>query len=370
MHRSPSIVPPLSSSPSPFGQNIASPVSNKSRHDPSTKTSSLRSRPAVGNLNHGSLVGVVALPTSPGKDKASSGSHRPPSPNHPSGTTIPQSPFLVHFSDYIASSSCQFLETDLGMHKDLWKFSLIGFIVGKFPGYSSLSKFVNCTWKCSVKFSIHDSGWLIFTFTSETDMFDCWSPLYLSKLASVIGKPVHSDSPTTSKTRLSYARVLVEINLLVDLPTSINIILLNGDSLSQKDLGSHYFFLHRNSSHKHKKHSQTAPAPFRCSSPLAETIAVEKQSIREEPQGELGIDPISVKAAMAVEERVVGFRSKRDKLGHSNATIEPPPRRQYLRRSKAAATYHSRKSLRKSKSSSSANSRTQGRTVSSPSSSL
>ncbi|KAL3573242.1 hypothetical protein D5086_027146 [Populus alba] len=155
MHRSPSIVPPLSSSPSPFGQNIASPVSNKSRHDPSTKTSSLRSRPAVGNLNHGSLVGVVALPTSPGKDKASSGSHRPPSPNHPSGTTIPQSPFLVHFSDYIASSSCQFLETDL---------------------------------------------------------------------------------------------------------------------------------------------------------------AVEKQSIREEPQGELGIDPISVKAAMAVEERVVGFRSKRDKL--------------------------------------------------------
>nr|XP_034902316.1 uncharacterized protein LOC118039659 [Populus alba] len=84
MHRSPSIVPPLSSSPSPFGQNIASPVSNKSRHDPSTKTSSLRSRPAVGNLNHGSLVGVVALPTSPGKDKASSGSHRPPSPNHPS----------------------------------------------------------------------------------------------------------------------------------------------------------------------------------------------------------------------------------------------------------------------------------------------
>jgi hypothetical protein len=85
---------------------------------------------------------------------------------------------------------------------------------------------------------MHDSGWLIFKFTSELDMlavlnggpyhvfgrllilkhmpdyfdFDtaamirlpvwvkfpnlplqCWSPLCLSKLASVIGKPVHAD---------------------------------------------------------------------------------------------------------------------------------------------------------------------------------
>lgn len=67
------------------------------------------------------------------------------------------------------------------MHKDLWKFSLIGFIVGKFPGYLSLSKFVNSTWKCSVKFFIHDSGWLILTFTSETYMFDVLSrgPYYI-----------------------------------------------------------------------------------------------------------------------------------------------------------------------------------------------
>jgi len=76
----------------------------------------------------------------------------------------------VYFSDYTATLSCQFLETDLGVHKDLWRFSLIGFIAGKFPGYTSLSKYVNSTWKCNVNFSMHDSGWLIFKFASESDM--------------------------------------------------------------------------------------------------------------------------------------------------------------------------------------------------------
>jgi len=181
----------------------------------------------------------------------------------------------VHFTDYTATSSCSFLETDLGVYKDLGRFSLIGFIDGKFPRYSSISKYVTSAWQCHVNFSMHDSGWLIFKFTSELDMlavlsggpyhvfsrplilklmpdyfdFDtsdmirlpvwvkfpnlplqCWSPLCLSKLASVIGKPLHADAPTTSMTRLSYARVLVEVDLLADLPSSINITLPNGVS--------------------------------------------------------------------------------------------------------------------------------------------
>jgi hypothetical protein len=76
----------------------------------------------------------------------------------------------VHFSDYTATSSCNFLESDLGEHKALWRCSLIRFIVGKFPGYASISKFVNSVWKCNVNFSMHDSSWLIFKFASELDM--------------------------------------------------------------------------------------------------------------------------------------------------------------------------------------------------------
>jgi hypothetical protein len=44
----------------------------------------------------------------------------------------------------------------------------------------------------------------------------------------MIGKPIHYDAPTASMTRLSYARVLIEVHLLVDLPTFINLVLPNG----------------------------------------------------------------------------------------------------------------------------------------------
>jgi hypothetical protein len=125
---------------------------------------------------------------------------------------------------------------------------------------------------------MHDSGWLIFAFSSKLEMLDilgdgpyfvfgqplilkvmleffdftttnmmhmsiwvrfsnlplnCWSSICLSKIASMTGKPVHCDVPTTSITQLSYARILIEVDLLVDLPTSVNIVLPNGLPLTQ-----------------------------------------------------------------------------------------------------------------------------------------
>lgn len=100
-----------------------------------------------------------------------------------------------------------------------------------------------------------------------------------------------------------------------------------------------------------------------------------------------------------MEERAIGSGRKRAKLvsqssppsanpsaplkivhiseGQSDATNEPPPRRQYLTKSKAAATSifgHSRKPVGMGshpfKSSYSADSRTQGSTTTAPSSSL
>ncbi|KAL9404172.1 hypothetical protein Peur_001144 [Populus x canadensis] len=249
---------------------------------------------------------------------------------------------------------------------------------------------------------MHNSGWLIFKFSSELDMlavlhgghyhvfgrllilkhmpdyfdFDtsdmirllvwvkfpnlplqCWSPLCLSKLASVIGKPVHADPPTASMTRLSYARVLVEVDLLADLPSLINITLPNGVSISQE--------------------------------------AVEKQSFREEPQGEPEVDPMAAEAAGAVEERVDCSVRKRAKMASQSRSPDVfadspqvvlvskdrldtaatlPPRRQYLTRSKVSASAFGRSGLfRKigaSNNSSSADSRIQGGTVSIPSSSI
>ncbi|KAJ6881011.1 hypothetical protein NC652_034124 [Populus alba x Populus x berolinensis] len=62
----------------------------------------------------------------------------------------------------------------------------------------------------------------------------CWSLKCLSKIASVLGKPVQSDMLTHTMSRLSYARVLVEVNLLSDLPYSIDVNLSNDSLLKQQ----------------------------------------------------------------------------------------------------------------------------------------
>ncbi|KZV24740.1 hypothetical protein F511_34791 [Dorcoceras hygrometricum] len=60
---------------------------------------------------------------------------------------------------------------------------------------------------------------------------DCWTNVFLSKLASVIGKPLYMDRVTYMRTNENFARVLVELNITterrrevgVQLPTGITI---------------------------------------------------------------------------------------------------------------------------------------------------
>ncbi|XP_011014909.1 PREDICTED: uncharacterized protein LOC105118625 isoform X1 [Populus euphratica] len=126
---------------------------------------------------------------------------------------------------------------------------------------------------------MHDSGWLIFEFSSESEMLDvfgagpyvvfgrllilkimpeffdfqftelttmpiwvrfpnlplrCWSHICLSKIASMVGKLIHCDGLTAQMTRVSYTWVLIELDLLSDLPSTITVILPNGNTLVQQ----------------------------------------------------------------------------------------------------------------------------------------
>jgi hypothetical protein len=56
----------------------------------------------------------------------------------------------------------------------------------------------------------------------------------LSKIASVLGKPIQSDHMTSSLARLSYARVLVEIDLREALQHSVVVSLPDGSPLHQQ----------------------------------------------------------------------------------------------------------------------------------------
>ena len=88
------------------------------------------------------LRGVATSPSLM-KGKAPSGSHKHASTDYPTGTPSTQSPSLVHFPDYNSSASCHLMGTDLGEHKYMWQFCLIGYIASKFPRFTSLTKFIS-----------------------------------------------------------------------------------------------------------------------------------------------------------------------------------------------------------------------------------
>jgi len=196
-----------------------------------------------------------------------------------SNRTVSSSTRLMHFSAFHDIQSCSFLPEDLDHSCDDWKLCAIGYVSGKFPGYRALNSIIENVWHCEARLSIHESGWLVYKFQNEEDKFSvlcggpylvygrplilrpmseyfdfsisemsqvpvwlkfpnlplkCWTPRCLSKLASVLGKPLQCDKLTATKERVSFARVLVEIDLLADRRSSINITLPNGNTHIQR----------------------------------------------------------------------------------------------------------------------------------------
>ncbi|KAJ6323972.1 hypothetical protein OIU76_011301 [Salix suchowensis] len=196
-----------------------------------------------------------------------------------SNRNISSCPKLMHFSALHDTESCPLLTEDLDHSCDDWKLCAIGYVSGKFPGYRALNNIIKNVWKCEATLTMHESGWLIYKFQNEEDKFSMlcggpylvygrplilrsmseyfdfsssemtqvpvwikfpnlplkyWTPRCLSKLASVLGKPIQCDKLTATKERVSYARVLVEVDLLAELRSSINVTLPNGNPLIQR----------------------------------------------------------------------------------------------------------------------------------------
>lgn len=49
----------------------------------------------------------------------------------------------------------------------------------------------------------------------------CWGVDSLSRIASVIGRPIFVDECTTKQTRVSFARMLIEVNVITELPSEV-----------------------------------------------------------------------------------------------------------------------------------------------------
>ncbi|KAJ6977268.1 hypothetical protein NC653_029241 [Populus alba x Populus x berolinensis] len=316
------------------------------------------------------------------------------------------SPSLIHFPDVSSAAACPIQSVDVHEPVDKWKHCLVGYVAGKFPGYSAMQSYINRTWQHEVHFSMHDSGWLLFDFSSEITTLDvlgsgpyaifgrpivlqimpeffdfqfteitsmptwvrfpnlplrCWNNICLTKIASMVGKPIHCDGPTAQMTRISYARVLIEIDLLSELKTSVNVLLPNGTLLVQhlvyeslprfckhcKSLG--HSMLTCNKGHiRTRKRLHATSTRSASTSTSAETAAVEKQSpYCAGPSCNFREDPVSSEAAvMALQpssSQPPDCKSTKADTSVLVALGQKPnthkiPRRQYLTRSKAAAS--------------------------------
>lgn len=200
------------------------------------------------------------------------------------------------------------VEEDLEDVESAWGFCLVGYIAGKFPGRKAIIQLCD-SWQVSYKFITHDSGWLVFKFGNANDRdkilnggpyfvfgrplmlkvmpkcfefgdedisvmpvwiqlpglpIDCWNANALSKITSKVGKPIATDMLTSTKERLSYARVLVEVDASKEQIKTINIKLPNGKTRNQSVVFEHkpkfcsncMNFGHFSASCKHSHHHE------------------------------------------------------------------------------------------------------------------
>ncbi|KAL0461950.1 UNVERIFIED_CONTAM: hypothetical protein Slati_0082600 [Sesamum latifolium] len=152
---------------------------------------------------------------------------------------------------------------------------LVGYIVGKFLGLKAIGA-LSQSW--GANFQLHDNGWLIFRFAREevsqrilvhgpyfvyrrplilknTPAYfefkgddvslvpvwatllslplECWHPNALGKIGSRLGAPIAMDSLTMKMERVSYARILVEVDASKKLVDKVDFILPNGVARTQ-----------------------------------------------------------------------------------------------------------------------------------------
>lgn len=221
-------------------------------------------------------------------------------------------------------------DEDIDDLSEAFGFALIGYIAGKSTGKQAI---IQCckSWNVNHQLHFHSSGWIVIKFDNEIDrnavlekgpyiiygrpfllkimpeLFDfndleftkvpvwvqipnlplqLWNNKALSKIASKIGSPIQSDKLTQSKGRLSFARLLIEIDVSKELLNEVQIKVPDGSTLSHQVM---YEFVpkfcrackaigHQQDNCPYHKAAATAPtAP---SKPAANEVAKKGQNMQ------------------------------------------------------------------------------------------
>ncbi|KAL9276039.1 hypothetical protein AKJ16_DCAP10616 [Drosera capensis] len=169
---------------------------------------------------------------------------------------------------------------DVKGEKDYWKCSLVGYVVGGSASYGVMTNFVFAQWGKIVRPEVllHERGYFIFRFSDMDDLkwvrsnswflsskplilkewsscfaFDedamnlvpmwiqlpgldlqYWGKRSLEKIASRVGKPVCTDQQTAVKGRISFPRILAEVNMKKDIIEKVQFKSPEGDIVRQE----------------------------------------------------------------------------------------------------------------------------------------
>ncbi|KAH0645442.1 hypothetical protein KY284_033326 [Solanum tuberosum] len=170
---------------------------------------------------------------------------------------------------------------EVQIEEDKWKCALIAYVIGECPGYNTMNRYISLNWAAVAKPAVylHEEGYYIVKFQNLNDMneilytgpytinnrpiilkqwcpdFDfgseflteiplwvnfpklplnCWGVGSLSRIASAIGVPLFADECTTKQTRISYARMLIEVNVTKPIPHQISVMNPNGGTFMQE----------------------------------------------------------------------------------------------------------------------------------------
>ncbi|XP_074315209.1 uncharacterized protein LOC141651393 [Silene latifolia] len=168
----------------------------------------------------------------------------------------------------VQSTEIEIEESDFEKELKLWEFTLMGNVLGTKPSLKVVQDFVIKNWGSIANpvVQYYRQGWFSFRFYLEEEMTKVlrqgpwkinqnslilkqwspsfsgemdrvakvpvwilfpgldpflWSDVVLSKIVSKIGKPLYADNATTSKEKLSFARVMVEVDVSQDLPECV-----------------------------------------------------------------------------------------------------------------------------------------------------
>ncbi|KAH0672818.1 hypothetical protein KY290_025047 [Solanum tuberosum] len=161
-------------------------------------------------------------------------------------------------------------EKEVQVEEDKWKCALIAYVIGECPGYKTMSRYITMKWTTVTKPDVylHEEGYYIVKFQNLSDKneilyigpytinnrpiilknrcpdFDfgseffaeiplwvtfpklplnCWGVGSLSRIASAIEFPLFADECATKQTRISYARMLIEVNVTKPIPQQITV---------------------------------------------------------------------------------------------------------------------------------------------------